>query len=94
MSANHGAATVHERLTRAVCHLFSGIFPELTALITNRDHESGSTPVIAENGMHQPGFSLVHGPERVGGSTEVQQQVYRTVDQSTWMQERKSFGFK
>ena len=44
--------------------------------------------------MHQPGFPLVHGPERVGGSTEVQQQVYRAVDQSTWMQERKSFGFK
>src|ERR1700743_751377 len=31
---------------------------------------TGSTPVIVENGVHQPGFPLVHGPERLGGVTE------------------------
>ena len=27
---------------------------------------TGSTPVVVKNGMHQPGFTLVHGQERVG----------------------------
>jgi hypothetical protein len=33
---------------------------------------TGSTPVVVENGMHQPGFPLVHGSKRVGGVTEVE----------------------
>src|SRR3954447_3406348 len=33
---------------------------------------TGSTPVVVENGMHQPGFPLVHGPERLSGGTEVE----------------------
>src|ERR1035438_7863080 len=33
---------------------------------------TGSTPVVVENGMHQPGFPLVHGPERLGGGTKVE----------------------
>jgi hypothetical protein len=27
---------------------------------------TGSTPVVVKNGMHQPGFPLVHGSERLG----------------------------
>src|SRR5579859_893485 len=27
---------------------------------------TGSTPVVVENSMHQAGFPLVHGPERLG----------------------------
>src|SRR5512135_1861804 len=34
---------------------------------------TGSTPVVVENGMHQPGFPLVHGPERLGGVTKAEE---------------------
>jgi hypothetical protein len=27
---------------------------------------TGSTPVVVKNGMHQPGYPLVHGSERLG----------------------------
>src|ERR1700689_1612876 len=33
---------------------------------------TGSTPVIGENGMHQPGLSLVHSSERLGGVAKVE----------------------
>src|SRR5579862_7516736 len=31
---------------------------------------TGSTPVVVKNGMHQPGYPLIHGPERLGRVTE------------------------
>src|ERR1051325_5378287 len=31
---------------------------------------TGSTPVVIENGMHQPGYPLVHGLERLGRAAE------------------------
>src|SRR5260370_18976550 len=27
---------------------------------------TGSTPVVVKNGMHQPGYPLIHGSERLG----------------------------
>src|SRR5580658_864008 len=33
---------------------------------------TGGTPVIVENGMHQPGFPLIHGLERLGGVVKVE----------------------
>jgi hypothetical protein len=27
---------------------------------------TGGTPVVVKNGMHQPGYPLVHGSERLG----------------------------
>jgi hypothetical protein len=27
---------------------------------------TGSTPVVVKNGVHQPGYPLVHGSERLG----------------------------
>src|SRR5580693_4301356 len=33
---------------------------------------TGSTPVVVENGMHQPRSPLVHGSERLGGGTKVE----------------------
>src|SRR4029077_9979728 len=38
----------------------------------------GSTPVVIKNGMHQPGYPLVHGSERLGcvaGSEDVNAQL-------------------
>src|SRR3984885_15503069 len=41
-----------------------------TLRLSPTSHVTGSTPVVVENGMHQPGYPLVHGPERLGRVTE------------------------
>src|SRR5215472_10619714 len=33
-------------------------------------HVTGSTPVVVKNGMHQPGYPLVHCSERLGCAIE------------------------
>src|SRR5215469_18827641 len=41
-----------------------------TLRLSPTSHVTGGTPVVVQNGMHQPGYPFVYGPERLGRVAE------------------------